>query len=1230
MPDNQITKIYELKTVGGQETYNQLDRINAMFKEMAKNKASLGTINITNNIDSSAFDKLIASNKELIVGMKTLTGEMGKLGQVGQQMTTALTAAMGKTNMAAMDNIVGFSKLTAAIDVNGRTIIDYNRSLAQLGERLSALKQLSTATSQSLKILGDEYRENAISEQTYTAESARLTTELQQTKTQITEVSAAMTALNKVYNPGLLEEENAELAMNRAQLQRRTQMLKAEAVANDAMAGSVRGARAEIALLNREQEDLVVVRKEGVTISDEEIAANIRRRDTIIAEKDALHAFVLENADSNLARVLNIGNYPKLSEEYDKLKVKMEEVTAAGGAQTEEFKAMEAEALRLAEAIKAASSTGGGSSFVNTTTTSSQLSQLKVNMQGLVEAGKQDSAEFREMQLEAQRLTAVLQETNIAIKGATTVGDKFSSIVERMGLRMIANLIIFQAAIEVGQKIWEAWTKDAKAAEELANKIRELDVEMGSSAVKENAHAQVLLSIAQDSKEAMNIRIRAVNELQQTYPDYLGNLSQEALLTGNVATEMERLNQALMNKALMEAAEQKIQEYAKQYLKMQEDLLSVESRRTALAGDPLSPATPASMQMIRQGDEHIAKIKEQMEAVKQQMNNYLNMAKDFASKAAGLVVAPGKKPGSKEHDYTKAELDAEKKLNDEIFKLLENRLTYEMNEQREVFENSSRTLQQRLSAYSIYAQDMKHLIQLQSQAEINDVQSKLNKISEIETAVSNKKAGGNYDHSFFDKGGNLRSEENNLLLNKDALTKQLDVVLSSLGLKMQQANTTINRDIASITSSGVNKMLQEISNDASRVINEIEAKANAARGRIYGSKESDKLKDKHVLKIGDQESVSKDRANIDENQKQQAALELMIKEESAQAKHNSAMEQLENQHIEKLQELRKRATELQTQLQTDAHKQSQDNEADNKIFLNTMKDESITAFNEIGTAYVQMLAQQDAINEKHAQTQLEWTKKLMDSQVQSNQQMQTEEKEAYIQEQALDRQKMMEQRRLAEAQMAIDYATAVMKIVAANADDFEIAGAIEIAGISAVYAAKLAMMQSVQYGQGGDVPSNGGVFGGKSHSRGGTPFLFSGGRFEAEAGELAIINKKSAGSNTNMTVTGTPKQIASAVNAHGGGYNFAPGAKMYKFEYGGSLGGNITPPSFVSDYYTHQASSNGNNTALLERLAANHDVLMKHVQATNDRIDRMKVSLDHREVSKAQDAYKKRVQINKL
>lgn len=215
-----------------------------------------------------------------------------------------------------------------------------------------------------------------------------------------------------------------------------------------------------------------------------------------------------------------------------------------------------------------------------------------------------------------------------------------------------------------------------------------------------------------------------------------------------------------------------------------------------------------------------------------------------------------------------------------------------------------------------------------------------------------------------------------------------------------------------------------------------------------------------------------------------------------------------------------------------------------------------------------------------------------------------------------------EKQKMALKQLAIDSAVAAIKAFA-TAPNY-IVGAFQAAAIGVAYLFNRAKIQQQQFekggllkramfgfggwlrrkfSRGGDVPTRGGEFGGRPHSQGGTPFSFQGTPYEAEVKELAIINKKSAASKKVMTITGTARQIASAINEDGGGVSFARGAKVLKYAQGGYLGSRLRAPVFVpASAYAGRSENPESEAAMAAIVAVSNAVI-----ATSERIDRLEV-----------------------
>lgn len=106
-------------------------------------------------------------------------------------------------------------------------------------------------------------------------------------------------------------------------------------------------------------------------------------------------------------------------------------------------------------------------------------------------------------------------------------------------------------------------------------------------AAEEVTQLKILEKVATDLSKPYAERISAVNTLQDKYPQYLGNLSQEAILSGQAANAISQITDALYKKAIAEAASSRAADSAKNILdlkKQESDLLKEE----AILSDQLS------------------------------------------------------------------------------------------------------------------------------------------------------------------------------------------------------------------------------------------------------------------------------------------------------------------------------------------------------------------------------------------------------------------------------------------------------------------------------------------------------------------------------------------------------------------------------------------------------------------------------------------------------------------
>ncbi len=115
---------------------------------------------------------------------------------------------------------------------------------------------------------------------------------------------------------------------------------------------------------------------------------------------------------------------------------------------------------------------------------------------------------------------------------------------------------------EIGDFISKSF-ESAKATNAMTLARKELNdasVKGQKAAVEETVNLKSLLAIAKDTSLSYRERVIAVNELQDTYPAYFGNLTKEQILAGQTAEAERELTGAILARAKANAAVEKITE----------------------------------------------------------------------------------------------------------------------------------------------------------------------------------------------------------------------------------------------------------------------------------------------------------------------------------------------------------------------------------------------------------------------------------------------------------------------------------------------------------------------------------------------------------------------------------------------------------------------------------------------------------------------------------------------
>lgn len=92
------------------------------------------------------------------------------------------------------------------------------------------------------------------------------------------------------------------------------------------------------------------------------------------------------------------------------------------------------------------------------------------------------------------------------------------------------------------------------------DKYSDVTARTAELASEELAKTRILYNTATDAAQAYNLRLEAVNKLQEQYPAYFGNLSREAILTGNAAEKYNELKDAIIAKATVNVFQEELME----------------------------------------------------------------------------------------------------------------------------------------------------------------------------------------------------------------------------------------------------------------------------------------------------------------------------------------------------------------------------------------------------------------------------------------------------------------------------------------------------------------------------------------------------------------------------------------------------------------------------------------------------------------------------------------------
>ena len=230
--------------------------------------------------------------------------------------------------------------------------------------------------------------------------------------------------------------------------------------------------------------------------------------------------------------------------------------------------------------------------------------------------------------------TAAEGESIIVTKAATVAQAAFNKVASMNPYVLLATGIgLLVAAIFTFTKATKSETEEQrKAREEMEKSKREYEEMMDTteqlnkareegieSCSAEIAQLKVLYTVATDTTRSLKERKLAVDKLQEIYPDYLGNLEQEAILSGNARVEVDKLSTAIISNAIAKAQLKKIEEYGAKYEDVVSKMADAQEKLNELNKNPRSNSqvVEAEKEFRDRADagEQVAKVIERQRAI---------------------------------------------------------------------------------------------------------------------------------------------------------------------------------------------------------------------------------------------------------------------------------------------------------------------------------------------------------------------------------------------------------------------------------------------------------------------------------------------------------------------------------------------------------------------------------------------------------------------------------------
>jgi hypothetical protein len=197
--------------------------------------------------------------------------------------------------------------------------------------------------------------------------------------------------------------------------------------------------------------------------------------------------------------------------------------------------------------------------YTNTTKSTNTLSKSTANgSNALMQFSRiAQDAPFGIMGI-GNNITATAESFSYLSKSAGGTGNALKAVASSMmgtGGILLAVSLVTSALTYMSQNgitVGDIFDKLSGNFDAVGNSMKKAFDEGAKSALEERGNLLGLIAVAQSETVSRQARTQAVADLQAKYPAYLGNLSKEEIMYGNLTTAVNAITQALISKAVAE------------------------------------------------------------------------------------------------------------------------------------------------------------------------------------------------------------------------------------------------------------------------------------------------------------------------------------------------------------------------------------------------------------------------------------------------------------------------------------------------------------------------------------------------------------------------------------------------------------------------------------------------------------------------------------------------------